>query len=833
MRDVHRVLEVLEVLDLHRAARTLGALLVLLAASGCSLGRDDRLRRASDDATLALRQGDLVGAQSLSEAGFAKSVPGSPWAWTFQFLRAEILIERLRLDEALPLVSRPLPPDRPYEPLRARQRYLEAMTDVARGRLQAALQTLDGARRLASSPDVEADVEILAGQVAFRLGRWADGESRLSAAAAHAERRADQFHLIWALNDLGMGRVVRSRWDEALPWFERVLSFSSFERYTKYTAALNNAGICYARLGEFPKALAVQQRAVQAHERRGPRRDYEQALGELGGTYNLQGDLPKALSYLQRAFAVADEARLTEDAALWARNLAETYADLGEPDEAVRFNEESRRLNPPNLGHKLVWNTLTDAKVAVLQGRLDEAEGRFKAAVAQSDLELGVRWSAYAGLADVALRRKQSVRASEYFESALDVIEKNQSGLLKTDYKMSLLNRLIQFYRQYVDALVTQQRVERALEVADSSRGRVLSERQGVAAPPEARAAAFRGVASQLGGVVLFYWLAPERSYLWIVTGALVRCVPLPPAAQIEALVREHQAAIDNTIADPLAASGSPGDRLYRVLVQPAAPWLGNGARVLIVPDGGLHRLNFETLPVDGPRRHYWIDDVEIQIAPALGLTATQSVRPTAAPTLLLIGDPTPRAPEFPALSYAAAEMRNVSQHFAADRVTVFQRGDASPAAYRGARPARFTMIHFTAHATANTESPLDSAIILSGPDGQFKLYARDVTETPLQAELVTVSACRSAGERTYSGEGLVGFAWAFLRAGTKRVVAGLWDVDDRSTAELMDRFYQRLAAGASPARALREAKLALIQRGGVVAKPYYWAPLQLFTLSP
>ena len=164
--------------------------------------------------------------------------------------------------------------------------------------------------------------------------------------------------------------------------------------------------------------------------------------------------------------------------------------------------------------------------------------------------------------------------------------------------------------------------------------------------------------------------------------------------------------------------------------------------------------------------------------------------------------------------------MTNVTRHFPAGSVTAYQRERASPHAYHDAKPGQFTMVHFTAHATANTKSPLDSAIILSGPEDAFKLYARDVADLPLRAELVTVSACRGAGERTYSGEGLVGFAWAFLRAGTRRVVAGLWDVDDRSTADLMDRFYQRLAMGASPASALREAKRMLIERGGSVAKP-------------
>jgi CHAT domain-containing protein len=138
-------------------------------------------------------------------------------------------------------------------------------------------------------------------------------------------------------------------------------------------------------------------------------------------------------------------------------------------------------------------------------------------------------------------------------------------------------------------------------------------------------------------------------------------------------------------------------------------------------------------------------------------------------------------------------------------------------------------LTHFTAHAEANTESPLDSAVVLSRGQTGYKLYARDVAEQPLTAELVRISACRSAGERTYAGEGLVGFSWAFLRAGAKRVIAGLWDVDDRSTAELMGRVYQNIARGESPGDALRAAKLEMIARGGTRSKPYYWGPFELF----
>jgi CHAT domain-containing protein len=307
-----------------------------------------------------------------------------------------------------------------------------------------------------------------------------------------------------------------------------------------------------------------------------------------------------------------------------------------------------------------------------------------------------------------------------------------------------------------------------------------------------------------------------------------VRRIDLPPEHEIAAAVGDYRAMLGNALANPLAGRDTPGDRLYALLVAPAA--LPPQAKVIIVPDGALYGVNFETLPVEGPRRHYWIEDAEVQVTPSLSMLSAGPKKRAHAPRLLLIGNPAPRAPEFPALRYAPAEMTGVARHFAPDAVTAFDDTQATPAAYRDAPLDRFSMIHFTAHATANVESPLESAVVLSGPDAGFKLYARDVADRPLDADLVTVSACRSAGERTYSGEGLVGFAWAFLRAGARRVIAGLWDVDDRSTARLMDQLYGGLEEGHTPARSLREAKLALISEGGPAASPYYWGPFQLFT---
>jgi CHAT domain-containing protein len=100
----------------------------------------------------------------------------------------------------------------------------------------------------------------------------------------------------------------------------------------------------------------------------------------------------------------------------------------------------------------------------------------------------------------------------------------------------------------------------------------------------------------------------------------------------------------------------------------------------------------------------------------------------------------------------------------------------------------------------------------------------------PIHARLVTISACYGSGTRSYAGEGLVGLAWAFLRAGAHHVIGALWEVSEESTPRLMDSLYQGLESGKTPAEALRQAKLTLLHSKGEFRKPFFWAPLQIYT---
>jgi CHAT domain-containing protein len=832
-------------------------LLTFLVASACV--RSDRdLRQTLESGRLAVLRGDFPRAQALASQGLSQTEADrtSRWPWEFRLLNAEILIAKRELTAARPLLDAVLPPGPGLESLRGRQLFLRARAKLAERQLKEALTLSEDA--LASAADdqgLRLAVGTFRGQALLQLGQWEDGERLLNEIALRAAEAGDRYHEAFALHQLGTGQLVRSRWDQALALFERVLSFSDLADMIFYSQAMNNAGICYSRLGLFDRAVAVQRRAVERFERRGAPADHARALGTLGNTYLLRmpfrpvldsgdpnnpsnelrrGDARTGLSYLQQSFKVANDAHMTSAAAVSAGNLAVAFIELQQWDAAARANEEAKALRSVAGESGAIYNALNGATIAAGLKQFDEAGRLFEEVVASPQAPPPLLWEAHAGLAGIAAALDQPARAASQFEAALNVIETTRAGLLKTDYKLSYLAQLMSFYQSYVEMLIQQGRADRALEIADSSRGRILAERQGVEAPRRSSIAAFRRLATESRSVLLSYWLTPAKSYLWIVGPDGTDRVTLPPSGEIDRLVGEHQKTIANVLADPLAAADTAGDKLYRLLVAPASRWLTPGMPVIIVPDGSLHGINFETLPVDGARRHYWIEDTEVQIAPSLGSLAV--ARPggaRAASSLLLMGNATSHPPEFPSLRYASIEMSSIAKHFETNQVQVHDGEGASPAAYRDARPDRFSFIHFTAHATANVESPLDSAVILSGQELAYKLYARDVAEQPLKAELVTVSACRSAGERAYAGEGLIGFSWAFLRAGARRVIAGLWDVDDRSTAELMDRVYAGLRAGESPSRALRSAKLSLVRQGGSLARPYNWGPFEMFTVTP
>ena len=454
-----------------------------------------------------------------------------------------------------------------------------------------------------------------------------------------------------------------------------------------------------------------------------------------------------------------------------------------------------------------------------------------------------VRWEAQTALAGLYSSAGRAAVAGAQYKAALETVRQARCSIEHQDLRLAFLTNATRVYDSYIDFLVERGRVAEALQAADESRALTLAEGMGVDGKKCLAAEdSFnpQQLARRTKATILVYWLGAEHSYLWAIDGSRMKLYPLPPAAEIESSVAAyHQSLVGPW--DVLQTQDKHGEYLYQTLVAPAAEFFHRDGRIIVVADGALSGLGFDSLIVSGveagDRPHYWIDDVIIENASSMRLLATASShRPSPNGKLLLLGNPLPVA-EFPTLPHAAEEVERVRSNFPAAGQQVYERASATSGSYLASHPEQFAYIDFVAHGSASLTDPLDSAVVLSpatgsGTDAAYKLYARDIVTHPVKAELVTISACSSAGKRIYKGEGLVGLSWAFLGAGAHNVIGTLWDISDDASPQLMSVLYSELGKGSTPDAALRAAKLSLLHSSGVFHKPIYWAAFQLYTRS-
>jgi CHAT domain-containing protein len=328
--------------------------------------------------------------------------------------------------------------------------------------------------------------------------------------------------------------------------------------------------------------------------------------------------------------------------------------------------------------------------------------------------------------------------------------------------------------------------------------------------------------------VLLAYYEAEHVAYGWAVTKDSFRVHRIQVSQnELETLADTYR----NEIDQHTSLEDSPAQqRLYQLLVKPVQDLIPRDGHVILVSDSALYRINFECLISDQGRRHYWIEDAEIENASSIDLLLYGRHGTRSSKGVLLIGDPEQEDPQYPRLPHAADEMASVERQFTANQVQKLSGRAATPDAYASIHPERFRFLEFAAHGTANSSNPLDSAVILSrGKNSEFKLFAGEIEKHKLNSELVTISACYGGGTARTSSEGLLGLQSAFLRAGAHQVIAGLWDVDDQSAPLLMGGTYQGVVKGKSAASALRAAKLKILSPRTADKAPYYWGALQLY----
>jgi CHAT domain-containing protein len=811
-----------------------------LFAGGCrtdwpSLYAD--ARKKFDHSRLRADRHESDVAADIAQKGMRNTAQSEPiWSYKFRVLNAEIIVTQ-KPDEALELLAPPPPQELSSGEFAGRRKITQGLAYALRNDFPNAKLSFEEAARYvgASNPELMATISFDQAYVARLRDDDHAAEEYYRTAIALAQRYG--LGKLEADLHINLGKLLMDQevYDRAISEFNMSLGKArSAQSVASEQMALGDLGWSYIQVGDFENAVTALTKAAEITEQLKDVHQQELWLRDLGILFYVQGNYSQAETYYQKSLILAQQLHEKNTIAVNYHNLAQLELKRGRLDKAEGYNKQAyvaEGLAAGDYSDPLLL--LTSAEIAQLRKEFANAEKYLNAIIAGPSRDSSLRWQAQSDLANLYVAENEIAKADAMFEQALHTVEAARNVIKQEYQRMSILSAW-RFYDDYIRFLVHQNKAAKALQVADFSRGRALVEAFEISRPQTL--ARLQIPAAQIllrkhNQVILAYWISEQESYLWALNGTHFQLFHLPDRQRIDAEVDAYTREIHEH-AD--TQSSAHGQALYEMLVKPAEKFLPLNAKVIIVPNRSLYKLNFESLVVPGKKSHYWIEDAVLDNASSIALLAEAKQRPTAGlKRLLLMGAPVEATDEFPTLRFAGDEIKAVERHFSRAEETIVAGKDATASAYRDVHPGHYQFIHLVTHGTPNQISPLDSAIILSkDEDKSFKLYARDIKDIgPLHADLVTISACYSAGE-IYSGEGLVGLAWAFMRAGSHQVVAALWEVDDSVMPKLMDDFYGELDRHKSAAESLRFAKLAVLHSKDFHRKPYYWASLQLYTGS-
>lgn len=764
------------------------------------------------------------------------------WEWRFRLLKARILVSRSQGEEAFSVLGPEPPATLASTDIPEQRRLFQGIAHRYTQKFSDAEHDFAETEKLAASLAPRYTCQLLLARGALWVDEKkyesAEQDYRRSLALAHENQLRPQEAS--ALADLARLSTAQNHFDEALDLYLVALQRAQeLEMKGNVAVILGNMGWSYFELGDFERALEFYKNGAEQSERSGLNGYSAYWFTGVANTSLALRDYSSAEELAKKTLKRARDLNNAQTIAICLNTLAEIALETGRLDEAEQHNKEALDLEEAGADHfSVLESVLLSGRIAAKKENFAEAENLLRRVIQDKTAETAVRWKAEARLAEVHDEENRPAEAEREYRQSLDTIQSVRSSIERDDLRLSFLSGGIEFYDSYIDFLMRRKRPADALRVAELSRARTLEE--GLASGGSSSAPASHGLepqefAKRLKAVLLFYWIGHNHSYLWAITSGKTEQFTLPKAAEIGPLVKSYQKTILG-LHDAQGAGASQGKQLYSMLIGPAEKLIPKGSRVFVLPAESLYGLNFETLIAPEPQPHFWIEDVTLTTASSLTLLEHSTKRPAAkAKSLLLIGDTVQPNADFPPLAQAPAEMKEIERYFPESQREVLEGKQATPSAYLSSNPERYAYLHFVTHGTASHTRPLESAVILSKEGDSYKLYARDIVTHHLNANLVTISACNGSGTRAYSGEGLVGLSWAFLRAGAHNVVGALWEVSDASTPQLMDALYSDLSQGKDPATALRDAKLKLLhsaEANSVFRKPFYWAPFQLYAGS-
>lgn len=750
-----------------------------------------------------------------------------------------------------------------------------AIVAMEHGRLEEALEALERAYAIQERREPGG---LAAAATLSNLGLVARTRGDLEA----AEEKFEQALAIWEklapggtglapiLNNLAAIAKERGDLEAAKALFQRAVTIwgKAAPEGVGVAGGYDSLGMIAQLQGDLDEAWKLHSRSLEILERLSPGgKDVAGGLKNLGAIAEARGDLPAALDLCQRALAIHE--RLvpgTTTEAQTLHQLGRLHRRMGHADQAAHFLGRAVDALEAQVG-RLGGSQSVQAEfrarfeeiyrdaveVELERGHADRAfhlversrARTFLALLAERDLEL-------AGELPAELERSRKENAARYDQAQRELARWTaKAGEEKRETLQRELSRL------------RRERDEIAVEIRKAS-PKLAALRQ----PQPLDLDAARGVLDP-GTLALSYSVGKEKTALFALTregGLRVETLPVGEKQLRQDVQRFLELVLQPAPGGAPEAAADLARSLYRTLIGPVADLVERGERVLILPDGPLHRLPFGALLRDpaGAERGRFLTEWK-PLHTGLSLTVYATLRAAAGERseparLVAFGDPSyprslasgqARGPlalrsfDWSALPYSRREIERIAALYPGARL--YLGAEATEERVKSvARDAR--LLHFATHGYIDDRTPLDSALVLTIPEGlpagrdNGLLQVWEIFESVrLDADLVVLSACETALGRELSGEGMIGLTRAFQYAGARSVVASLWSVADQLTAELMTRFHRHYAAGLPKDEALRAAQMELI-RGPVrvagaagrsletnASAPFFWAAFQLF----
>ena len=700
----------------------------------------------------------------------------------------------------------------------------------------------------------------------------------LTEAAAAFEEVGDRLALGRVYNSMGRLYRTHQRSDEALKFQLAALAIhETTDSPFELLQSLNAVAVTHQTLGNQGQARVYLERALALAERTSSPRIQDFLRANLVTTQIEQGAYAEAAAILEgvlaRQFDVYPGTRM--------RDLGRVYLKLGRRDDAMAMAEKAL-ATCATRDLECLYSLDLRAEIRAASGQIDGALTDIGAALEKIE---AIR----ATLVPADFFKQQFSAAQEALYSRAIALQLREGRAPE-----ALATAELARSRAFVDLLASKAlrprgsisppgpggRESRSLDrlplIFRGSPGTgTRTDLSSEVAAPAATVEDLAATARRLHSTLLAYWVTADRLFIWVIdpqgkmhdasvdvresrlteliraTSPFAETAPAGTARPAPRTLTTRGASIT------LQRQAAPAWRqLYDLVVKPVRGVLPRqpGALITIVPHGPLAALSFAAL--QDARGRYLLEDYTLHYVPAgavLDFTASRRHPQSRTGDVLLVADPVPPVvskldPPLPRLAGARAEARSIARLIPAARVTALNGENATKQAIRTATTGK-AVLHFATHAIVQDEDPFGSYLAVTPKPGapgsaasDGLLTAREIYELDLDADLVVLSACRTAGGRV-RGDGIATFARAFIYAGTPSLIASVWDVADQPANRLLPDFYRTWLGGASKARALRGAQLRLLRelRAGTLKvdtalgkirlpeHPVFWAGFALF----